>query len=70
MKIKDMISLLEKYNPETEIMVLDGFNGSGAPRRINFGPISHKITTDDENESDDCEGKVDTTIALIGFGCY
>jgi hypothetical protein len=33
--------------PDTELMVLDGFNGGGFQREVNLGPTSRTITEED-----------------------
>ncbi len=62
--------ILSKLDPNSELMILDSFNGAGYPREINFGPIPHVITEEDANESADCEGKVGQKVFVIGFGSY
>lgn len=70
MKVKDLISSLQQLNQESSIMILDGFNGGGSPRDINFGPIPHLITGEDSTETADCEGLVGTITFVIGYGSY
>lgn len=55
---------------DTELMVLDGFNGGGFPREVNLGPAFRTITEEDAEESGDCEGLVGTEVMVIGYGCY
>lgn len=69
MKAKDLAERL-LLDPEKEIMILDGFNGGGTPRIINFGPIQEVITLSDALTADDCEGREGEQILIIGFGCY
>ena len=57
-------------NPNLEVMVLDGSNGQGSPRIINFGPLLHTITKDHADESGDCENIVGQKVIILGFGCY
>ncbi len=70
MTVADLRARLAIFPDDTEVMVLDGFNGGGEPRTINFGPIQRTITEDNAKECGDCEGKVGAEIALIGFGSY
>lgn len=71
MKIKELIARLQKIDPEKEIMILDGFNGGGAPRTINFGPVGRTIKAVDQEDSADCEEfELGTEVVVIGFGCY
>lgn len=56
--------------PNMDVMILDGFNGGGEPRTINFGPVERVITSKNEKEGADCEGRVGETVLLIGYGCY
>lgn len=60
--------LLEE--PDMEIMILDGFNGGGYPRKINLGPITRTITEEDAEESGDCEELVGQEVAVMGYGFY
>jgi hypothetical protein len=69
LKAKDLAARLLQ-NPEMEIMVLDGSNGGGVPRTINFGPVVSKVNKSDEYETADCEGKVGQSVLIIGFGSY
>lgn len=70
MKIKQLIKELESFDEGAEIMILDGFNGGGYPREINLGPMNHKISKEDENETADCEDKIGNNVVVIGYGCY
>jgi hypothetical protein len=70
MTVAQLKKRLEAFPDDAEVMILDGFNGGGEPRTINFGPIEHTITGENANECGDCEGKVGAEIALIGYGCY
>lgn len=71
MKVRELIEKLIEHNPETPVMILDGFNGSGFPREINYGPISHKVTEKDYHQCADCEDfPLGSPIIVIGYGCY
>lgn len=70
MKVKDLLDRLKDFNPDSEIMVLDGFNGSGNPREINLGPVERQIKESDEQATADCEGKQRQWVVIMGFGCY
>ncbi len=73
MTISELINRLQeiqKAQGDVEVMVLDGFNGGGAPRTINMGPKVHTITPQDAEETGDCEEILGDKIALIGYGCY
>lgn len=70
MKTKELIEKLKKYPDDTEVMVLDGFNGGGYPRILNIGPYLDIITQKDEEECADCEGKVGQKYLRIGYGGY
>ena len=54
MKVKELIERLKEYDGETEITILDGFNGGGKPRTINFGPVLMG-PMDQENHFCQCE---------------
>lgn len=70
MTAAQLISRLSQIPPDTEVMILDGFNGGGDPREINFGPVTRKITNANAEDTADCEGKIGNTVVLIGYGCY
>lgn len=69
MKAKELAERLME-NPDMEIMILDGFNGGGYPRTVNFGPTTYEITKEDAKECGDCEGLVGWKVLTMGFGCY
>lgn len=71
MKVRELIEELKKFNPELDIMILDGFNGGGEPREINLGPTPHTITATDVETCADCEDVGEgTCVVVMGFGCY
>lgn len=70
MKVRQLVDRLSKFDPDAEIMVLDGFNGSGTPRAVNFGPGRRVVTEDDGRVTGDCADLVGQTIVIIGYGCY
>jgi hypothetical protein len=55
---------------DVEVMILDGFNASGTPRTINYGPYYLRIEKEDAEASADCEGRVGENIVVVGYGCY
>ncbi len=65
-----LIARLESFHPDTEVMILDGFNGGGEPREINLGPTRRTITEQNAKEGADCEGKVGRAVIILGYGCY
>lgn len=71
MLVHELIERLSKLPPNAHVMILDGFNGGGAPRTINLGPVAHSITEADMDRESDCEdipqGEV---VYVVGFGCY
>ena len=40
-------------------MILDGFNGSGYPRDINYGPVERLVSLEDGADNCDCEELAD-----------
>lgn len=70
MKIKELMERLSRLNPETDIMIMDGSNGGGAPRDLNLGPCEHTITEEDADDVADCEERVGEIVIVMGFGCY
>jgi hypothetical protein len=77
MKVKDLIDDLMDFDPEMEVAILNGFNGGGQPRALNFGPtIWDKETLEEMAEFDmspdysDLDVKEGTEIVVMGYGCY
>ena len=71
MTVKELMEHLSKFDGDTEVMILDGFNGQGNKRTINFIPDeTETILKEDSETSGDCEYKVGSGVVLIGFGCY
>jgi len=71
MTINELIKKLQELPPDAEIMILDGGNGCGYPRTLNFGPVSQKITDEDVQAVADCEDTMPgVTVYVIGYGCY
>ena len=70
---RELMTELFKIKGNPEIAILDGFNGGGIPRRINFGPIDIIPSKEDKDsewsQTADLEDKTETII-LIGYGCY
>lgn len=70
MTIKQLIERLQKYSPDSKVMILDGFNGGGEPREINLGPYERTITAQNAKDGADCEGLVGKEVIIMGYGCY
>ncbi len=77
MLVKDMIARLEKFDPELEMTVLDGFNGGGQSRTINFGPRifdpadkEHTFDGDENQNYEDVETAPGQKIVMMGYGFY
>jgi hypothetical protein len=77
MKVKDLIAELTALDPEMEVAVLDGFNGGGQPRALNFGPtiwdketLEEMADFDDSPDYSDLSVKEGTEIVVLGYGCY
>lgn len=69
MKIKDLIKILNTYNQDDTVMILDGWNGGGTPREINLD-TTQEINNQDAKDCADCENLVGRTVVVLGFGCY
>lgn len=67
---KDLIARLAALDPNAEVMILDGPNGSGSPRDLNLGPTTRTITEADAEETSDCEERVGEEVIILGFACY
>lgn len=71
MTVKDLIEHLNKFPKNTEVMILDGFNGQGNKRDINFTPSNlRRITKQDDENCGDCEGRLGENVIILGYGCY
>ena len=71
MTIRELIEHLSQFDEDINVMILDGFNGDGNKRDINFNPsILRKITEKDEKECGDCNDRVGEEIVLLGYGFY
>lgn len=77
MKVSQLISQLQGLDPDMEIAILDGFNGGGQPRTINFGPLAWDTESLEEMKDfdmspdyADLESAPGTPIAVMGYGCY
>lgn len=66
----ELLKRLESYPDNAEVMILDGFNGGGVPRTINFGPHLKEVTVQDAEEAADCEDIIGRSVIVMGFGCY
>lgn len=73
MKLTELITRLQALQQEhgnSEVMILDGWNGGGVPREINLGPTHRVVTEAHAEETADCEEIVGETVIVLGFGCY
>lgn len=77
MKVHELIAELQQLDPQLEIAILDGFNGGGQPRDINFGPVHwDKEQLDEMKDFDmspdyaDLDVPKGTEIVVMGYGCY
>lgn len=70
MNREQLVNLLNEYPADTEIMILDGFNGQGQPREINCGPTPRVVTPEDAEGCADCEHRVGEHIVVLGYGFY
>lgn len=71
MNVDQLIKHLSRFNKNTEVMILDGFNGGGNKRNINLTPPDLEIISkDDEETSGDCADRVGEKVIILGYGCY
>lgn len=70
----ELIDRLNAIPGDPEICILDGFNGGGAPRTINFGPLLFngmaEFAGDERADYSDICSAAETPIIVIGYGCY
>ena len=72
MKISQLIDRLNELrfaHGDIEVALVDGFNGGGDPRTINYGPVAKDIAKDGRDDLDDIETQ-DGMVVLMGYGCY
>lgn len=70
MTVKELQEKLSGLHPDTQVMILDGFNGGGTLREINLGPVFRVVSPADAKETADCEELVGKCVAALGFGYY
>lgn len=77
MLIGELIVKLQKLDPQTEVAILDGFNGGGQPRALNFGPVLWDVEALEEMKDfdmspdyADLSSEAGVPIVVIGYGCY
>lgn len=70
MLVKELIERLGKMPQDIEVMILDGFNGGGAPRTINVSPRLLVVEQEDAEDNYDCEDIVGQTVCAMGYGSY
>ena len=70
MTVSELIRELQQFDSSADVMILDGFNGSGTPREINLGPMTQLISEEDGNNSADCEMIVGEEVIIMGYGFY
>jgi hypothetical protein len=68
--VQELINQLSKYPKDTQVMLLDGHNGGGCLRTLNFGPVEKEVMAQNVRDSVDCEGLEGTTVVVMGYGCY
>jgi len=67
----ELIEHLQQIKGNPDVMIIDGFNGQGFKRTINFAPNNlQKVTKQDAEESGDCVNIVGKKVIVIGYGCY
>lgn len=69
MKVANLIRILSELDNNDEVMILDGFNGGGFPREINYQK-SIEITDYDAHHCADCEDMIGRKVFVIGYGSY
>ena len=66
--VGQLIEALKKFDPDMHVYHLDSFNGGGAARTINFGPVAEKLSG--ERICGDCEDQKGKKAVVMGHGCY
>lgn len=70
MTVNELMARLSKLDGDQQVMVMDGFNGGGRPRELNFGPVERLVTEEHADDTADCEELVGQKVVVVGFGCY
>ena len=74
MKVKELIERLRKLDGDIEVAILDGFNGAGRSRTINFGPLvfsgQPNFKGDEWADYSDLDTPETHPIVIMGYGCY
>lgn len=72
MTVEELIEQLNMVQPSLEVAILDGFNGGGSPRALNFGPTVRNVLPHHNGGNDyfDIETRPGKPVCLLGFGCY
>lgn len=73
MTVKELIENLQQFDPDLEVAILDGFNGGGYPRQINYGPrleFYHRFDHSQTYDREDLVNKQATQWIIMGYGCY
>ena len=74
MNVRELIEELQELPQDLEIAILDGSNGGGHPREINYGPIVYDPKDWPNNKENADYGDIETNdggvIVQMGYGCY
>jgi len=72
MTAAELILHLQNFPPTTEVMMLDGVNGEGCKRNLNFIPLDLGVigSTWHDLGPADCEGRHGEKVITLGYGCY
>lgn len=67
----ELADFFAKLPRDTVVMVLDGFNGGGDPRFLNYGPRAVKVTQKlIKTNGDTYFLKPEDNLIVFGYGCY
>lgn len=70
MTAKLLIECLQQLPPDRIVMILDGFNGSGEPREINFQSNKRITESNVKNGADCCEELLGQVVTVLGYRFY
>lgn len=67
----ELIELLQQFDGNPNVMILEGSNGQGIYREINLKPYRlHEITEKNVEDSGDCDWMEGEKVIVLGYGFY
>lgn len=71
MTVRELIERLQEFDGGLEVAPIDGFNGGGHPRTLNFGPVlEERSGNGSDRDTSDLQDTEAAAWVAIGFGYY